>query len=41
VTKPARFALQAEAGEKWRASGKPVKDIGEFISPELREMMGK
>ena len=35
-----RLTLQAEAVAKWRASGKPVKDIGEFISPELRAMMG-
>ena len=36
-----RLALQAEAVEKWRASGKPVEAFSEFISPELRELMDK
>jgi hypothetical protein len=36
-----RLVLQAEAVAKWRASGKPVKALGEFISPELQELMAK
>ena len=31
--------LQSQAVAKWRSSGKPVKDIGEFIGPELRAML--
>jgi hypothetical protein len=36
-----RLALQAEAVEKWRKSGKPAGDIKGFISPELRELMDR
>jgi len=35
-----RLALQAEAVAKWRASGKPAEAIGEFMSPELKALLG-
>mgnify|MGYP000887007776 CR=1 FL=1 len=34
-----RLALQNEAVARWRASGRPAGDFGEFVSPELRKSM--
>jgi len=36
-----RVQLQTEAVAKWRASGKPAKAFGEFVSPELQDLMGR
>jgi hypothetical protein len=34
-----RVELENEAVARWRASGKPAEAFGEFISPELRDLM--